>query len=180
MFLKPICTTVMFLIAAVAVDDEKQTSMINVLVDVQDREFIENATSAKLNISATLLAVKEANGVLKGADGLGKRAIIEASPEGVEKLRSSRIVRSVSTDVPEKWNPVFRLKLSYEAGNSLTDEDLKSFGVKLIEDYEKGSFVIAELVGDQMVDAKLISKLKENKKILFATAVFRVKAIQNN
>ena len=124
------------------------------------------------------MAVRESGGILKGSEPQGKRIIIEVPMAGLEKLHSSKAVKSVSMEVPETWNPVFRLKLSYDAEGSLTEEELKSLGFKLIEDYRKGSFMVVEPVGEQKIDAKLVAKLEENKKIEFATAMFRVKAIQ--
>lgn len=176
MLWKIFCLTAIVAGSAVA-SDVAQCRMKSVFVDVHDRAVIEQ-NAARLKVSPVLLAVRESGGILRGSEPRGKRVIIEAPAEGIEKLQSSKAVKSVSMDIPESWNPVSRLKLSYGGENRLTEDELKNLGFKLIEDYRKSSFMIVEPIGEQLIDAKLVSKLEADEKIQFATAVFRVKAVE--
>lgn len=144
------------------------------LVAVHARRDIEADAAKKL--APALLATKDAGGVLKGSDIAGNPVI--AVPAGqVEKLRKSRAVRSISTDVPKDWHPVRRLKLSYKADIKPNGDDLRKLGVKLVEDYQKGRFMVVETI-DGQIDAKLVDRLEGCSQIEYIAPLLQIKAIQ--
>ncbi len=114
--------------------------------------------------------------MLKGYDASGK-AVISVPTERVEQLRKSRAVRSINTEVPHDWQPVRRLKLSYKADHKPTEGDLRKLGLRLIEDYQKGRFLVVEPVSGQ-VDARLAEHLETDARIDYAAPLFPFKAIQ--
>jgi hypothetical protein len=144
------------------------------LVDVHDRREIE--ADATRNLAPSLLATKDAGGVLKGSD-LSAKPVIAVSAEKVEDIRKSRAVRSISPNVPKDWQPVRRLKLSYKADDKLNEDDLKKLGLKVIEDYQRGSFMVVEPVNGQ-IDALLAARLECCPKIRYITPLFQAKAIE--
>lgn len=125
-------------------------------------------------LSSALIATRDANGVLNGVDD-GGRLVITVPNAFLAKLRISMAVEQVEEQPPPTWNSVKKLKLSY-AEKAPTDGELKEMGLKLIEDYKEGSFLIVEPVNKQ-IDAQLVSRLEKNEKIKFATASLRLKAI---
>jgi subtilisin family serine protease len=125
-------------------------------------------------LSSALIATRDANGVLNGVDDTG-RLIITVPNAFLARLRNSMAVERVEEQPPPNWNSVKKLKLSY-AGNPPTEGELKAIGLKLIEDYKEGSFLIVEPVSKQ-IDAQLVSRLERTEKIKFATASLRLKAI---
>src|ERR1700736_810228 len=131
--------------------------------------------SSRLKLSPALLATKDARGVLNGVDDFG-RAVITTANAALSKLRLSASVMSVLQATPPSWNSVKRLKLSYKSGSRPTEGELKEIGLKLIEDYEKGSFLVVEPLGKQ-IDAKLVDKLTSNSKIQYAAPSVALKAI---
>jgi hypothetical protein len=147
--------------------DEKKDKLY--LVALRDRKEISGHPS---NLSPALIAMKDADGQLKGSDTHGK-PVIAVTEEQVENLKKSRAVMAVE-DAPKDWNPVKRLKISYK--DKLTVDELKQMGLHLIDDYEKGSFMIVEVVGEG-IDSQLARKLEGNPKILYATPSLRVTAI---
>lgn len=129
------------------------------------------------NLSHSLQAVLDSGGTLKGNDSAGR--FIIAIPAGNEqKLAQSKSVVKSSTTVPPQWDAVGQLTLSYDATNKPTEQELKNLGLKLIEDYVPGSFLIVALANGGSIDAQLVQKLKDWKKIQYATPVFKINALR--
>jgi thermitase len=126
-------------------------------------------------LSDALIATRKAGGILKGANNVGQPVIL--TPEShTAALTAETAMWSATSDVPVNWYPVKRLKLSYEKDAKLTSADLEKLGLKLIEDYQRGQFLIVEPISKQ-IDAPLVSKLADDPKVQFATPTFRIKAI---
>lgn len=159
--------------AAEAGDRDKAES-VTYLVDVRSRHDVQ--ANNPTNLSPSLLAVKDGGGVLKGGDEHGK-PLIAVSAENAERLKASRAVQAVTADVPKDWTPITRLKVSYHSGQSLDKDELNRLGLKVVEDYRKGSFMIVEPT-DQKITAALASKLEDNAKVRYVTPSFDVKSIQ--
>lgn len=83
-----------------------------------------------------------------------------------------------STHIPSpiNWEPVKRLKLSYDLSNKPSAEDLNKLGLRLIEDYEKGSFMIVEPLNNQ-IDSHLAQAIQAEPHISYATLAPSVRAI---
>jgi hypothetical protein len=124
-------------------------------------------------LAPALLATKDSRGKLIGAISHGD-CVIAAS---LERLKESRAVKSVSDDIPSSWIPVKRLKLSYKANERPTDENLQTMHLKLIEDYEKGSFMIVEIVEGE-IDANFCETLESNPHLRYITLSLQVKATE--
>jgi len=138
------------------------------LVDVHERRAIEDPMASKL--SPALLATRDGGGVLKGSDETGK-PIIAVPMANLPDIRRSKAVRQVSEAVPPNWSPVTRLKLSYRGLDRPTEGLLKELGLKLIEDYGKGSFMIVEPV-NRRIDSSLVTKLEECDGFRYVTPTF--------
>ena len=104
--------------------------------------------------------------------------VIAVSAENYDKLAASKAVRHVTPDMlPGDVSPVAkRLKLSYKADDKPTEADLDKIGLKLVEDYQRGSFMIVDPVGDR-IDAALADKLEQSTKIQYATPTFKRPAL---
>jgi thermitase len=126
-------------------------------------------------LSPSLLAMRDAHGILKGSDDNG-RPVISVSPPHFMAFSNSTSVRTVLAEAPRNWHPVKRLKLRYQLGNKPTAADLKTLGLTLIEDYAKGSFLVVEPL-NQQIDAALASRLEASPQVQFVTPNMRVKAI---
>jgi subtilisin family serine protease len=77
---------------------------------------------------------------------------------------------------PRNWHPVRRLKISYAQNNKPTEADLEALGLRLVEDYARGSFLVVEPI-NRRIDAALADRLAGSAKVRFAAAVLQVKAI---
>ncbi len=149
----------------------------------QDQRFIaevrgrQSITDTPSKLSPALLATKDADGVLLGSDEFGRPVISAAN---IRNVTRSKAVTSAAP-APVEWKPIhtdksLRLKLSYKQGTKPTSNDLERMGLKLIEDYQKGSFLIAEPFSGT-VDASIVGRLEASASILFATPSFQIKAI---
>jgi len=145
------------------------------LKSVQLRTGSSLTAAAPPKLSAALIATRDSNGVLNGVDDAG-RLVITVPNSFLSRLRNSMAVARVEEQPPQNWNPVKKLKLTYQGQNAPSEGELKEMGLKLLEDYKKGSFLIVEPVTKQ-IDARLVSSLEHNEKIKFATASLRLKAI---
>jgi len=151
-----------------------QTPAAN-LKSVKPRTGVSLTAGTPPKLSAALIATRDANGVLNGVDD-GGRLVITVPNSFLSRLRNSMAVARVEEQPPQNWNPVKKLKLSYQDQNPPGEAELKEMGLKLLEDYKKGSFLIVEPVTKQ-IDARLVSLLEHNAKIKFAAASLRLKAI---
>lgn len=128
------------------------------------------------NLSNTLRVALECDGILKGVDGSGSLLVsVLASKE--QALKQSKIVRTVSTNLPQTWQKILHLTLSYDKNNPLTKADLAALGLELVEDYARGEFLTVRLAKGTILDAALVKKLEQQPKIRYATVVMRIKAI---
>src|SRR5436190_1509285 len=131
-------------------------------------------TDSRPKLSPMLIATKDSGGVLKGTDPIGQ-PVIAVTDDNRPMLIASAMVQSIGK-APAEYLPVTRLKISYKAGAKPNAADLERLGLKEVEDYPRGSFLIAEPYTRQ-IDAALASKLVENSKVQFVTASFRVRAV---
>ena len=146
------------------------------LANLRTRRQIE--ANGPSNISAALLATIDSGGELKGCDSIG-RPIILASSNGIALLKKSVAVDSISEQVPSDWNSVEELTLSYSPSSKPTAGELEGIGLRIVEDYEKGPFLIVEPF-NKRIDAALATKLKNNKKIIYADPSFTIRAAQQS
>lgn len=145
------------------------------LCRVEIKPGVTLTTEAKpSNLSAALRVIKDAQGVLKGTDDAGQ-LIISTAQGSMKALRNSKAITFLSESVPTNWRPVKRLKVSYGPDNKPKEEDLRIAGLRLIEDYQKGSFMVVEPLSNQ-IDAQLAGKLEANSRFLFATPVLQIRA----
>lgn len=168
------CSTVLrsvFVLAFTCCDMQADTNKILVLIDLDQSK---SGSTESSRLSPALLALRASGGTLKAADGLG-RIVVAVRPDTVSKLKKEPFVKSVTNEVPPNCTPVTRVKISYEAGTVPTAEELRAVGLRVVETYEKGSFLIAE-PGNGVIDARLISELDRNPKIRFVTPVLHVNA----
>jgi subtilisin family serine protease len=129
------------------------------------------------NLSPSLIATRDGGGILKGSDILGN-SVIAVPHANVKRFKASLSVRRLlfgGTVTPANYLPVKRLKLSYQSDSRPTDQDLQGLGLRVIEDYKKGSFLIVEPLNNN-IDAELAGKL-EKAKISYAAPLLRLRAI---
>jgi subtilisin family serine protease len=69
-----------------------------------------------------------------------------------------------------------RLTLNYEPNARPNDQQLKDLGLRLIEDYARGSFLIVEPINRQ-IDAALATRLERSPQVQYVSPSFRIKAI---
>jgi len=148
---------------------------ISVLVDVDQAH---SAADRFPKLSPALSVTKTSGGILQAADSLG-RIVLSLSPSALNKLKDDRVVKTVTEQVPSDCTPMRQLKISYKSGNPLTTEDLSQLGLRIVEDYVKGSYLIVEPTNG-IINASLVSRLEENPKIQYVTPVLHIKAIQSN
>jgi subtilisin family serine protease len=128
-------------------------------------------------LSPALIATVQSDGVLFGADASGRPAI-RVSAANLDKLKSCKAVKSISVIDPKNVRPVTRLMLVYNAKEGApTTAELEAMGVKSIENYKKGSYMIVEPFNKQ-INAKLAKKLEDGgAKIRYVTPSFQIQAI---
>jgi hypothetical protein len=149
------------------------------LVNLQERRVVESGGSTRL--SPALVALKDSGGVLKGSDDRG-RPVIAVSQAKVDALLKSRAVRSISDEgLPkeEALKKKVQLKLSYWSGKPPDKALLSELGLELVEDYEKGQFMIVKPLKGA-VNADLAAKLEACPKIKYVTPLWNVKAIRES
>lgn len=144
------------------------------LVDVYGRREIKADAAKKL--APALLATRDGGGVLKGCDASGK-PVIAVPAAKLEKIHQSKAVRAISAEVPKDWQPVHKLKLSYKRDDPPSLAELKHLGLKLVEDYQKGGFMIVEPT-DGQIDSVLASRLEHFPKFTYVTPLFQMRVIQ--
>ncbi len=146
-----------------------------VVVDVERTSPKPDGARAKL--SPALSATKFGDGILKGSDNLG-RPVIALSAEGVERVKANQTIKSITKELPVDWSPITRLKIGYLASDKPAIAELSAMGLRIVEDYGKGSFMLVEPV-DGQISAALLDKLESNLKVQHVTAALRTKAIQS-
>ncbi len=134
---------------------------------------LTSANPAKL--SPALVATRDSEGILKGADDRG-RPVISVATANIPKLTASRAVLSADETVPSNWKPVTRLKVSYTPAEKPTNADLEKIGLRKVEDYDKGSFMLVEPFNER-IDAQLARLLAENPKIRYVTPSFNIQSV---
>jgi thermitase len=144
------------------------------LSGIAHRTFAASDDEAARKLSPALRATRDAGGVLRGLDDTG-HAVITVKTSALDKLRYSASVLSVVPSPPPTWNAVEKLKLSYRKGSPPTEAELDQLGLRLIEDYSKGSFLIVALNG-KPVDAELIEKFTHSEKVQYVSPSLRLPA----
>ena len=131
---------------------------------------------AKTNLAPELVATRISGGTLTGATETGDFIIASPVEKGVKELSANPILKSMSAEVPTKYQPITRLRISYSANRKLTPANLKELGLKLVEDYKKGTFLVVEPADG--ITAALTGALEKSARVEYAAAVFRVKVIE--
>jgi subtilisin family serine protease len=142
------------------------------LADTRGRRPVQGNQPARL--SAALYATLDARGTLQGADSSG-RAVIAVPEPNAPSFRNSPVIREL-TAPPADWDTVQQLKLSYGPEGPMSEQALQDLGLKLIEDYSKGSFQVVEPI-EMKIDAALVSRLEREPRVKFATPALRMQAI---
>ena len=140
----------------------KQPSVIAVIDEVPSK------------LSPMLIATLDSGGVLKGTNESGQ-PVISISNDKRTSLIASSVTESVLPS-PADYVKVTRLKISYKEGAKPNAQDLESLGLREVEDYPRGTFLLAQPFNNQ-INAELASKLADNSKIQYATPSFRLTAI---
>jgi len=159
--------------AADAADGAEPDALL--LVRLRPRQEVEAQSKSPPKLAPALVAVKDSGGVLKGCDEAGN-PVIATARRNIEQVRSSPAVRAVSEQPPEGWQPVTRLTLNYEPGERPDERELKELGLRMVDDYGKGSFMTVEPV-DRKIDAALAERLQRSAKVQYVSPSFRIKAI---
>ena len=134
-------------------------------------------TGTPSNLAPALIAVKDAGGVLEGSDETG-RAMITVPKENDDAFKKSHAVLATTTDVPppDMVRPVANLKLTYKEGEPPSAAMLEDLGLRAVEDYKRGSFLIVEPTSKR-IDAALAARIQGNSQIQYATPLFQVDAL---
>jgi len=97
-------------------------------------------------LSSELVLVRHAKSHFKGICRDG-RAVFEVPAEQEQAMRSMAI--GVDSEIPHVQERSTRLLISYsDEFNKPANETLKTAGLQMIQDYENGSFLIVEPMGD--------------------------------
>lgn len=102
----------------------------------------------------------------------------DVSPNTRFLLTESRVSQNVSSAIDAKfYAPGGRWLVSYKAGESKKAQDaIKEIGMKLIEDYEKGNFLVVEVTAETRLSE--IDRLPQRSdSIARATPNFRIQAV---
>jgi hypothetical protein len=165
---------VAFVLAFLFCHAQAGNDTILVLVDVDQAQSSDRFSK----LSPTLSVTKTSGGILKGADSLG-RVVISLSPSALNKLKNDSVVRTVTENVPSDCTPVRQLKISYKSGNPPASEELSALGLRIVENYVKGNFLIVEPTNG-IIHASLVSQLEENAKVQHVAPVLHIKAMQSD
>src|SRR5437868_35095 len=131
------------------------------LTTVRHAKDLTTDTAPKL--SPTMIAIKASGGQLKGADAKGS-PIISVPESNIEAYKSCKEVVSSIDDVPTEMKPITKLKLSYTADNKPMPNDLDKMALTMLEDYQKGSYMIVE-PKSKKIDSALAKLLEKQKTI---------------
>lgn len=142
------------------------------LVDVAHLSAGELAKHRKL--SPALVVTEESDGVLKGSDPKGQ-PVLALPSSTAEELRKKYWIHKLDSSHVD-WRPVTQLKLSYDAGGRPGEEELRTLGLHVIEDYKKGLFVIVEPL-DKKIDSELLVRIETYSKVLHVTPLFQIRAV---
>lgn len=165
-------TTLAMLIAFASVSGAEG---VMVAIETQQRSAPPSVAAAP-KLSPALAAVKASGGVLKGSDDSGRPVLLVPNKLAIAALQKSPAVERKLDEVPLTWNRVRRLKISYKTNQRPSEEELTKLGLRTIEDYQKGSFLIVETVNRE-VDAKLADELDRSKQVRYATLSVPINAI---
>ncbi|MBL9084371.1 MAG: hypothetical protein JNK76_21400 [Planctomycetales bacterium] len=137
-------------------------------------------------LSPILVATRDGNGILKGVCEL-----TELEPDGPPRMvpliqieagnfaaikGNDEVVLGVSDKLPKNWQPVSQLMISFHQNDIPNESDLKAMGVKHVETYLPGSYMIVEPINNT-IDAQLVKKLVDNKKMTYAAPHVSMKAV---
>lgn len=139
--------------------------------------LVERATSVPqgtpTKLSPALSVTKYGGGELKGADDFGQ-PVIALSTDGLERVKTKQ---TVAKELPAAWKPITRLQVGYALNDPPTAVELDTMGVRVVDNYAKGSFMLVEPV-DGKITAALLEKLENSPKILHINPSLRIKAVQ--
>lgn len=129
-----------------------------------DKFRIAAKPSREKRLAPELDVLRQCNGRLLGFCRRGK-PIIDVPKEQTDVLKSMAL--SVDENAPQPTARPVRLLISYDRqGGKPTADTLKAAGLKAIEDYEKGEFLIVEPV--QMVSAQTVDTLMNDDAVIHA------------
>ncbi len=129
-----------------------------------ERFRIAAKPSSEKRLAPELDVLRHCNGRLMGFCKRGK-PIIDVPAEQANTLRSMAL--SVDDKAPEVAARPMRLLVSYDQqGGKPTAETLKTAGLKTIEDYQRGSFLVVEPV--ESVSAQTVDTLMNDNTVVHA------------
>ncbi len=130
-----------------------------------DKFRIAAKPSQEKRLAPELDVLRQCNGKLVGFCRRGK-PIIDVPKEQSDVLRSMSL--SVDENAPQPTDRPVRLLISYDKLNGKPNADnLKAAGLKAIEDYEKGQFLVVEPV--QVVSAQTVDTLMNDNAVVHAS-----------
>ena len=135
---------------------------------------------AEQKLGPELLALMQAGKSLKTAKLVGRsqqgKAVVQTDKRRADQLFMDReqFGIEVSSDT-EDFIPIKRLLLSYEKGKRPTDASLKKAGLKVIEDYEPGTYLVVEPIDGDGITVETVNQLDEHKQVKRAFPSYKVK-----
>jgi hypothetical protein len=128
------------------------------------------------NLSPHLIAVRDGNGSMAGYDEEGN-PVIRLLKSNLDDLEKSDAVIEPLRSLPEVWTH-FQMPYQFTLGyhEKLTEEELSQLDLLVVEDYQTCQFMTVELKKGLRIDATLMKKLEQNKKIRYCRPNMILKA----
>lgn len=149
---------------------QEDKEMSNVLVNLHR----PGPTADKSKLSPALQTLSISGGQLVGSDYHGN-PVFRISTAKTPLLQKHPLVNSIGPS-PADLMPVKRLRISYKSSPRPEPAELEKLGLREIEDYKLGSFLIVEPI-DGRIDASLVTKMETHPRIQFVTPVLKAKAL---
>ena len=127
-------------------------------------------------LSPELEAVKLSGGVLVANTSDGRLVIKGVAKEDLPRLIGSGDLDGIETSIPAKQSPIKKLRVSYSPGNKPSAYELNQMGLRLVEDYKKGSFLIVEPM--KSIDTPLLNSLVTSNKVTYVRPVMQLQVIK--
>lgn len=139
-----------------------------------EKDLVEN------KLSPELLALQRAGESVKTAQLVGRsqqgHAVVKTNKANADHLLAhgdkAGVVVSKET---ANFTPITRLIVSYEKGKRPTNESLLKAGLKVIEDYERGTFLVVEPINEDGITVETVNALAKHKQVKRAYPSYSVK-----
>ena len=157
--------------------DADDHTHISVSVKGQKRSARALADS---KLSPELLALQRAGDTMQKAQLVGRtqqgHAVVRTSKaKAAELFAKPEDAGVVVSNDTENFTPIKRLIVSYEKDKRPTDASMQKAGLKVIEDYEKGNFLIVEPINDDGITVETVNQLDKHKLVKRAYPSYSVK-----